>query len=326
MATPKKPVKETAADKLLAEDGATTTTTTKKKAAPAKKEATTPKLTAAQQKKILAITAQPKNAIADTVAAIENVDAKTALPLVQELLDSRDFDAFRLGGLLSVIQANGFWREQGYEKFEEFTAGYFGIKYRKASYLMDIYNNLIESGVEWDDVKAVGWTKLKEIAKFLTVDNVAEWVERCNNMNTVTLIDYIKTLDENGEPKQKSEKKDVDPTENKEVSSLTFKLHTEQKELVLEAVEKAKKDADTEHNNVAMEYIATQYLTGALGKKQKAVKQKTLDELMQAEYDADPETALETLLNKVAEMYPEFDIHVAPSEEAEEEAEEEAAE
>lgn len=306
-----------AADALLEGDNANgvTTTSTKTKAAPKK----VTKLTAAAQKKILAVQPLPADAIADTVQAVESVSQDVALPLVSEMLENRDFNQFRMGGLLSVIEANGFWREQGYDKFADFIEGYYGLKYRKANYLMNIYNYLVDSGVEWDNVKDVGWTKLKEFAKFLTVDNVDEWVERAEAMTVIALQEYIKTLDDEGNEKPaKKTKADNNPTDVKEVSTMTFKLHVDQKALVREALDQTKEKIDTEHDNVALEHISNELLSGSLGKKPKPVKQKSLAELIKAEYDKDPDAAISTVLEIVAELYPEYDIHVAAAEPSEE--------
>jgi hypothetical protein len=46
------------------------------------------------------------------------------------------------------------------------------------------------------------------------------------------------------------------------VSSMTFKMHDDQKEVVTEALDKAKEESKTEHNNVALEAICLDYLSG----------------------------------------------------------------
>ncbi|QHJ74573.1 hypothetical protein VH22019_00009 [Vibrio phage VH2_2019] len=293
-----------------------------------KKAATTPKKapTAAQQKKILAVAPLPTDAIGDTVVAIENLKASEAIPLVTEMMESNDFNEFKMGGVLSVIDANGYWRDQGYEKFGDFIEGHYGIKYRKAMYLIGIYNSLVESGVEWEQVSSLGWTKLKEICGFLTPDNVDKWVELASSMSTISLIAYIKTCDENGEPKEVSGGSDKNPAANPEVSHMTFKVHTEQREIIRDALDKAKDETGTEHDNVALEHMATQYLQGTLGKKgAKPAKQKTLAEQIADLHSKDADSAIETILNQVAALYPEYDITVAPAgedEEVEEETEE----
>ncbi|UOX39973.1 hypothetical protein [Vibrio phage V-YDF132] len=309
----------TASEKLLAGEGAPKSKVGVKTST---KPATSPKKapTAAQQKKILAVAPLPSDAISDTVVAIENLKATEALPLVSEMLESNDFNEFKIGGVLSVIDANGYWRDQGYEKFADFIEGHYGIKYRKAMYLIGIYNSLVESGVEWEQVSSLGWTKLKEICGFLTPDNVDKWVELATNMSTIALIAYIKECDENGEPKEKGKGADTNPAQNKEVSHMTFKVHDDQRAMIRDALDKAKAEIDTEHDNVALEHMATQYLQGSLGKKgAKPAKQKSLAEQIADLHKKDPESAIETILNQVAELYPEYDIEVSPASEGEEE-------
>lgn len=304
----------TPSEELMAGEGSVAAkTTTKSKAAPAKKP------TAAQQKQILKVAPLPTDAINDTATAIENLKAKDALPLVSEMLNSNDFNEFKIGGVLSVIDANGYWREQGYDKFKDFIEGFYGINYRKAMYLINIYNSLLESGVEWDQVSSVGWTKLKEICGLLNTDNVDKWVELANSMSCVALQAYIKTCDENGEPKGGEGAGDHNPADTPDVSTMTFKVHNEQKTTVREALDKVKAEISTEHDNVALEHLANEYLQGTLGKKAtgKPTKQKTLKQQVEDLHKKDPEAALESILGQVADLYPMYDFEVTPAEEAE---------
>ncbi|AUR96020.1 hypothetical protein NVP1215B_102 [Vibrio phage 1.215.B._10N.222.54.F7] len=299
-----------------ASNGATTTETETKTASKAPV-----KLTAAARKKILAVPDLPKDAIAETCQAIESLKSNEALPLAQQLIDSNDYNEFKLGGILAVIDANAYWKESGAENFKSFIETEFNLQYRKAMYLMSIYNCLVESGVEWEQVKDLGWTKLKEICGKLTLENVETWVELARKSTTVQLIAEIKNRD--GDGNLKEPKPDRDETDTPEVSTRTFQVHTEQKTTINDAVAKARDEVGTEHDNTAITHICEQYLQGKLGKKATGAKAKPWKDQIKELHDKDEDTALETVIEFVAELYPELDFTVAPAEESEEEETEE---
>ncbi len=316
------PKKETAkkgnaADALESTDkgnGATETVTKTESKAPVK-------LTAAKRKKILAIPDLPSDAIGETCQAIESLQAKEALPLAKQLIESNDYNEFKLGGILAVIDVNSYWKESGHENFKAFIEAEFNLQYRKAMYLMNIYNCLVESGVEWDQVKDLGWTKLKEICGKLTLDNVDKWVELAKKCTTVQLIAEIKQRD--GDCELKEPKADKDEADTPDVSTRTFQVHNEQKQTINDAVGKAKEELDTEHDNTAITSICEQYLQGKLGKKNTAKASKSWKEQIKELHDKDEDNALEEVITLMAELYPEYDFTVAPAEEGEEEEAEE---
>ncbi|QNJ59206.1 hypothetical protein [Vibrio phage vB_ValS_PJ32] len=279
------------------------------------------KLTAAKRKKILAVPDLPSDAIAETCQAIESLNAKEALPLAQQLIESNDYNEFKLGGILAVIDANAYWKESGSESFKEFIESEFNLHYRKAMYLMNIYNCLVESGVEWEQVKDLGWTKLKEICGKLTLENVDTWVELARKCTTVQLTAEIKNRDADGNPKEP--KADKDPTDTPEVSTRTFQVHVEQKQTINDAVAKAKDEIETEHDNAAITHICEQFLQGKLGKKGSAAKAKPWREQIKELHDKDEDKALEEAVEYLAELYPELDFVVAPASEGDDEEGEE---
>lgn len=317
---PKTAEKGNAADALEATDksnGATVTETKAESKAPVK-------LTAAKRKKILAVPDLPTDAIAETCQAIESLQAKEALPLAQQLIESNDYNEFKLGGILAVIDVNSYWKESGEENFKAFIESQFNLQYRKAMYLMNIYNCLVESGVEWDQVKDLGWTKLKEICGKLTLENVDTWVELAKKCTTVQLIAEIKNRD--GDGNLKEPKADKDEADTPEVSTRTFQVHVEQKQTINDAVGKAKEELGTEHDNSAITHICEQYLQGKLGKKAPAAKAKPWKTQIQELHEKDEDKALEDVIEFVAELYPELDFTVAPAEGDDEGEEEEQAE
>lgn len=263
---------------------------TAKKKAPAK---------AAPKAKAKAKVEKAKDIIADTAAFVENLTKDSAYELVLNMDNEAAFFQFKLGGALSVIQSNEWYKETN-ENFREFVEVEFGIKYRKAMYLIAIYNNLVESGVEYEKVKALGWTKLSVISGIITQENVDDWVKAAKEMTVLELKEYIKDQEKGsvaagGEPPAKGE-----GSTTKTVSTLTFKLHADQREVVDEAIEKAKNDADTEYPTVALEAICMSYVNQTT----KVVKGgKDLKAQME-------EAGWKGVLEVFEELWPEIDVAV----------------
>lgn len=194
--------------------------------------------------------------IVETAKEINALDKETAFEIVPSLRDSVDFSYFKLGGVLSAIQENDWWVGEA-ANFRSFIEETFGLHYRKATYLIKIYNGLVEAEIPWHKVSGLGWTKLKELADILTQENVDEWVEKATNMTTLNLTAAVKAFKKG----ELSTDGTTDP-DSSGISTLTFQVHPDQKETIKEAVEQAMEDSNTEYKGVALEAICMNFLAG----------------------------------------------------------------
>jgi hypothetical protein len=193
------------------------------------------------------------------VQDIGGLTPQELLESIPKLLTSADENYFVLGGRLKEISAKEYYKSAGYETFRDYVENVYGHGYRRAMYWIQTYDKLIESGVPWSKVSTVGWTKLKDLASILTPENVDEWVERAKNLTVLNLQLAIaaaksKTLPTSG----------VEPTDSQpsKVTTMTFKVHEEQKVIIDQAIEKAMKEANTEFRGVALEGICMNYVSG----------------------------------------------------------------
>lgn len=231
--------------------------------------------------------------IVQTAHEVENLKEDKAFKMVPALLDSTAQGDFKLGGVLSVIQAQGWYMDRGYENFRGYVESECGLNYRKAMYLISIYNGLVESGVKWEQVKHLGWTKLKELSSILTSENVADWVAKAEEMTVLQLQEYIKAQSAGSsvggdEPTTKDAKK---------TTTMTFKLHEDQKQTVKEALAKAKHETGTSVDTVALEHICLDFLGG----QSKLAKQPSLQEMMQGK-------SAEEVLLAFGEVFPDVEL------------------
>lgn len=204
---------------------------------------------------------QEVDLIVETVKEINALDKETAFEVVPSLIDSVDFSYFKLGGVLSAIKENDWWVGEA-PNFWSFVEDSVGLHSRKARYLIKIYDGLVEAEIPWHKVSGLGWTKLKELADILTQENVDEWVAKAESMTTLNLQAAVKAF--------KAGELSTDGTTDPDttgVSTITFKVHPDQKETINEAVDQAMEDSDTEFKGVALEAICMNFLAGGSTKE-----------------------------------------------------------
>lgn len=244
---------------------------TKKKATP-KGEVSTPKKKKAvkatkaltkkfKDKKVEVLGPDPLEQISTKLSTMDKTES---LKTAKELMENIDQNYFELGGLLAAIQENQWYEEGGHENLRVFVETELGTPYRKAMYLINIYNHIVDSGIPYEKIKGIGWTKLKEIAGIMDADNVDDLVSKAKNMNTLQLIEEVKAMGVEG-------KEEMGTGESNPIKSKVFKLHTDQREVIEEALEDAKLKCNTEHDAVALEHICMEYMN-------KSVKPKTVKE------------------------------------------------
>jgi hypothetical protein len=226
---------------------------------------------------------------------IESMDADQVIPRIPDLIGRVDQTYFELGGLLSRVADEKLWEGSGHDSFRDFIYEEFNLRYRKSMYLMAIYNDLVASEVPWAKVADIGWTRLKEISSILTKANVDEWIAKIMGPPMMTVLQVHEAVKAIKVGSLSSSGNDpIDDTSK--VSTITFKVHEDQKENIETAINKAMGEADTEFKGVALDAICMNYLSGGI-----ASKPKPLSEVFKA---YQPEEVLESF----ALTFPNIDV------------------
>ncbi len=256
--------------------GAATATTTKKKAKP-----------------------KAVDLIQETAFEIENLKTEEdARKLALQLRDSTAFTNFRLGGVLSKIQTEMWFGD--HSNFKLYAEMELGIGYRKAAYLTQTYNGLLATGVPWEKVKDLGWTKLRELISVLNADNVDEWLERVEGLTTLQIIDLVK------KSKSDTAAKDPDDLASSDVTTMTFKIHEDQKETIRKALDKARDDFPTDVDAVALEHICLSFMNVTI----KAPKLQETFSTFKDAYPEDVTQAITPIFAAFEEIFPTVNISV----------------
>ncbi len=252
--------------------------------------------------------------IQSTVHQVENMDESTALGQVSGLVEDIELNFFVLGGVLNKIQENAWYGE--HPTFKDWVSAETGLKTRKAFYLMKIYQRLAESGVVWEQVSSIGWSKLKELVSILTIENVEEWVEKAESMTVTELNAEVKAFKESSVSGE-----EVVPDA---VKTKTFKLQGDNIDLVEAGLDKAKSESGSEFDGVALGHMATSYLND--GPPLMPVATDTLGEVVEgsnlqdmkaavtalflAMKDLDSEKSVIEVFDVFDAVFPEVDIEV----------------
>jgi len=233
------------------------------------------------------------NLILDIAHEVESMSKTKALNEAARLAENIEVDYFKMGGVLKLINDNSWF--EGFESFDDFVFEKYGFQGRKARYLVSIYDNLVTKQIPWEKVSHLGWTKLKDLAVILTPENVDEWVAKAEKVTVLELQALLKAGQPDGTGDKTAKTSD-------DVIKMVFKFKTDQADVVQQALAKAKGELHTEFDTVALENVCAGYLGGT----SQVAKPFSLDEVIQT-------TGFEPLLGRIAELFPEYDITVAPA-------------
>lgn len=190
--------------------------------------------------------------IATTVHEMSELIESEVTPKAIRLLEDMEFNSFQLGGVLSRVQEMGWFGE--HPNLKDYAQETLGLKYRKAMYLIEIFDGLVELNIPWDKVKNVGWSKLRYLLPVLTAKNAAMWAKKAAEVNTMQLQEMVKEAQASNESVPSEEP----PATN--VTTMSFKVHTDQRETITEAIKRAQEQSGTEVATVALEHICIEYL------------------------------------------------------------------
>ena len=239
--------------------------------------------------------------IVNMVFAVENATVAESLERAKAAVESGDEDQFQLGGDLFKISEEKRYSEEGYDKFTVYVADALGLHPRKAYYMIDFYKAIVASEVKWADVKDLGWTKLRILARIITKKNAKKWIAVAEKIKGYRELEELVA-----KAKPKADKGEDPPASTGDTTTMTFKLHADQKEIVDMALDKAMEEGSTDVKSVALEYICQDYLSG--GDKPAAeegaeVVEMTLAELMRNKTPAE-------VMDAFSEVWPEADVTI----------------
>ena len=167
---------------------------------------------------------------------------------------------FDLAELIHTILSKDYFHFYGYETIWLYVEEELDIKKRTAQYLISIFEfltKLKEDGYinEVEELKTIGWTKVKELVSVANGENIAYWIDQAKECSSRQLEDlrkeYVASQDgDDGEEVSSTTPKDIDKK-----TSYSIKFYSENFAVFNDALELAKTKtgkADKEELMIAM--------------------------------------------------------------------------
>jgi hypothetical protein len=164
----------------------------------------------------------------------------------------RDTRFVDLGRYLCEVRAGQYWRLENLKSFDEFLARRFPESRRKAYYLISIHEHLPPQARK--DLKEIGWTKGRELAKIARRDgqdfDCAPWVHRARSMPRE---EFRRAVD------KELTGKETEPSE-----LIYFKVYKSQTPVIEQAIETAALMLGSDKSRgYCLEMICADFLAGA---------------------------------------------------------------
>ncbi len=198
--------------------------------------------------------------IVDTPTVAELLATTGAIEAARELASREHKTAFTLGGVLSYIHRTGAHKTLGYEGkrgFANFCEEELDTDYRKAMYLIQIYEAFAAMGVDESVIEQVGWSKAAQLARIPRAALQANWTKLIEVAQSKTRKELIVHIEENYEVTTRGDK--VKRT------VFSFSVIEGDAETIRRALDQAMQSTGAENEVDAFTYICGDYLNEAPG-------------------------------------------------------------
>lgn len=101
-----------------------------------------------------------------------------------------------LSKLCHEVYSNSYHSQWGYENFSDYANTELPFGFRKAYQLVEIWDAFLrcDGQITEEDLREMGYSKAREVAKILNAENAKEWLEKSKELSMRTLIDQVKTV------------------------------------------------------------------------------------------------------------------------------------
>jgi hypothetical protein len=189
---------------------------------------------------------------------MEKVDSRTEVDnIMKDLANANGLSLFCLGG--AVVRARELFATkklefEDYKSFRDYIEAAHGIRYDKAMHAAKIYRKLLDLNLPWSELESIGWTKVRSVLDVVTKENIKQWIANAKAMNYHSLKVLVEAEKHNGEADTGQMPKTI--------TTKTFKLHADQKELIEDVLLKVGEVTGSDVDSVNLEAVFQSYLSG----------------------------------------------------------------
>ena len=171
-----------------------------------------------------------------------------------EVKDGIETGYLDLSELLSEAYHKEFHLVWGFETFEKYCQAELDMAYRRAMYLVDIWDKVKSLDLPRTRVAKLGWSKMKEVAAVVTKKNAEALLKKAENMTVKELKEHTRTM-------RRTDFGGKGGTRGPETKAWSFRLGESESKVVEDAITEAKKMMETDSVGVAIEGICSEWLT-----------------------------------------------------------------
>lgn len=213
--------------------------------------------------------------------------------LVQQLRDASDCSKYLQGGCLSKLYNEKLWRKRKPDlTFMEYVEDVVGIPYRKAMYLISIYDRATKLGCTAEQLDRVGWGKARAILRIATKEDVEDWLARAETQTAQEVEREVRVaearqrrparvLDVTDDgvvdvpPDPEPAPEDIETRIMEPLETFAVRLTVDQRKSVMLAIEKIAAENSQPgtlmSRGAALDLMAIQYLSNALPREKSLV-------------------------------------------------------
>lgn len=189
----------------------------------------------------------------NSVASINTAD----ITLREEAKQARDMvelGYMKLARCLYDIYYQGAFRTWEYNSFEDYVDSEIQINYRKAMYLVEIYNKAVMLNMDMQRLENIGWTKARELIKVVDLDTVDDWLEIAEDSTYKELT--FKVNVERDKKEDRASIADSVPS----TTTITLRLGEAENAIIQEAVEQSASLINTDDLALALTNICQEWI------------------------------------------------------------------
>jgi hypothetical protein len=163
---------------------------------------------------------------------------------ILRLKDRLDTCYYELGGLLREVFHQQYYLELGFDHFEDYLREILEFSIRKAFYLMSIWDKVNELSIPPEKLRQIGWTKMKEVVRVATPEDLTVWLARAEQLTTQELQALI----------------GQNETDNETPKPFVIHFYQAQRDVFVRALELAHLMTGSESRGYQAEMIAAEFL------------------------------------------------------------------
>lgn len=153
--------------------------------------------------------------------------------------------------LMHTVRNSELYAGWGFNTFEEYADKDLSIAKRKAYYLTDVWQMVKDFRLSKPKVQKIGWTKMRELKGIIDVENAKEILDLASKLSHRQLKEELF---------KKYSRKDTKNRSLPTLTTMTFKLQTDENSIIADGLEQAKALLETDNNVVALVHIVQSWL------------------------------------------------------------------